>query len=175
MSVPTTFDNPSKFGEDTTSAQWFFKALAILTAIPWCFHYAEMIRVSFRDLTYCMPLFPLYNNIAWEIVYTFVCNFEDGTIPSAIALLLDCGVLYTTLKFAHREWRHAPYVQHSLGSITIVGLVVGVLFHSALSNLLGKASGFMWGAIICQVFLSVGLLRQIMIRRSTRGSSYRLL
>lgn len=58
--------------------------LIVTSGICWSIVYIECIRIGFKEKTYCMPLFALGLNIAWEGIYAFTALFvrhNIGAIP----------------------------------------------------------------------------------------------
>jgi hypothetical protein len=76
-----------------------------------------------------MPLFALALNISWELVYTFVVEERLEKTVFAIWLLIDCGLVYTAVKFGKHEWSHSPAVARNLGIILGIMTVGAALGH----------------------------------------------
>ena len=49
--------------------------LIIISGICWSVVYVDSIRTGFNQQTYCMPLFALGLNIAWEGIYAYTDLF----------------------------------------------------------------------------------------------------
>jgi len=84
--------------------QVIITALIGISGICWSIVYIECIRTGFKQKTYCMPLFALGLNFAWEGIYAFTDLFVRHSIGAqAIAnscwFLLDIIILITWLKF----------------------------------------------------------------------------
>lgn len=54
--------------------------LIIISGICWSAVYVDSIRTGFKQKTYCMPLFALGLNIAWEGIYAYTDLFIRGDI-----------------------------------------------------------------------------------------------
>ena len=83
-----------------------------------------------------MPLLALAINLSWELVLVlFVCESVLDTIGFLFWLLLDIGLVYTTVRFGPRDWegtnpwigRHIGWI---LGIMTAIGFVGQYLFTS---------------------------------------------
>lgn len=166
--------------DDTTAPQayldikWIPDTFVALMGLGWSINYVGMVQHSFRDRTYGMAIIPLCNNIGWEIVYAFVYP-SKSTMERAVFLTgvsLNLGVMYAAIKFSPREWGHAPLVEQNLAFIFFVGVFACLGGHIALAAEIGPSLAYSWGAVICQILLSVGGLGQLLARNSTRGGSY---
>ncbi|KAI4938772.1 uncharacterized protein J4E92_000053 [Alternaria infectoria] len=156
--------------------------------------YALMARQSIRDRTYAMPLFSLAFNFAWEIVFAiYVADELREKALFALWGLLDMGIVYAAVTYGANEWRHAPAVGRNIGKIFAGMLVWWCIALYAVSSWwldvdhpvnpkVGKAYrgnlgidkdelGY-WTAMVAQVVLSVMSLAQLVVRGSSRGSSY---
>lgn len=156
--------------------KWITDTFVALMGLGWSINYVGMVQHSFRDRTYSMAIIPLCNNIGWEIVYAFVYP-SKSTIERIVfvtGLTLNLGVMYAAVKFSPREWGHAPLVEKNLPLIFLVGVFTCLTGHLALAAEIGPALAYSWGAVICQILLSVGGLGQLLARNSTRGASYTL-
>lgn len=121
-----------------TQGEWVLLFDMYLT-IFWSVTYLECIRIGLRQKTYCMPLFALVMNFSWELL-----SFVDGLIHSAegnvmliygIWLLLDCGVLYTCIRYGNQETKALPerlriktgHYTFTLRMVLCVAVIIGVL------------------------------------------------
>jgi paspaline synthase len=131
-----------------------------------------MIRKSFQDRTYAMALMPLCCNIAFEFVY-LLNPPENVSSLMVIAcwLALNVPVVVTAIRFAPREWGHAPFVQRNLPWIFAVSIISWMTAHLALIAQLGPAAAVSWSAWFCLLFFSSGSLCQLMDRGGSRGTS----
>ncbi|KAF7180408.1 hypothetical protein CNMCM7691_009576 [Aspergillus felis] len=146
--------------------------LAIGVCVGWLANYLGMIRKSFQDRSYGMPLIALSCNIAFEVV--FVLYPPDIPLwPSSFALWLplDVVVVYATMRFGPNEWGHAPLVQRNLPWIFGVSLAGWMTAHLALIAQFGPTHAAAWAALVCQLLLSAANLCQLMVRGSSRGTS----
>lgn len=154
--------------------KWIPDTFVFLMGLGWCVNYIEMVRLSFRDKTYGMAIIPLCCNLAWEIVYTFVYP-SRSTAEKFVFLtgfMINTAVVYAAIRFSPREWGHAPLVQQHLPLIFAIGFWACLVGHLALAAEIGPTLAYSWGAVICQILLSVGAFAQLLVRGNTRGGSY---
>ncbi|OCK81419.1 hypothetical protein K432DRAFT_416056 [Lepidopterella palustris CBS 459.81] len=156
--------------------KWIPDLFAAMMGLGWSINYIGMVQASFRDHTYGMAIIPLCNNIGWEIVYVFVHPSKSIVERTAFftGLSLNVGVMYAAIRFSPAEWGHAPLVEKNLLSIFLVGIIACFTGHLALAAEIGPSLAYSWGAVICQILLSVGGLGQLLARNDTRGGSYTL-
>ncbi|KAB8071307.1 hypothetical protein BDV29DRAFT_193379 [Aspergillus leporis] len=144
--------------------------------LGWVINYVGMVYVSFKERTYGMAIMPLCCNIAWEFVYSLVYPskslMERGVF--AAGLLINLGVMYAAISFSPLEWSHAPLVERNLPWIFAIGTIGFLTGHLALAAEIGHSLAYSWGAVVCQLLLSIGGLCQLLCRSSTRGASYTL-
>ena len=154
--------------------------------------YYLMARQSLRDRTYGMPLLPLAFNFAWEVIFLFYVS-EDlhEKIIFTLWLLLDVGLVYAVFEYGVREWAHAPVIVRNLRTIFTAmiawwGWVLYAICAWWIENDVGKKTGIFyhgvegpdvvelgfWTASVAQVVLSCASLAQILVRDSSRGTSY---
>ncbi|KAB8077305.1 hypothetical protein BDV29DRAFT_188780 [Aspergillus leporis] len=143
-------------------------------AVCWIANYVGMLRKSYQDRTYAMALMPLCCNFAWELVHGLITPEKNGMWPAVYVCWsgLNVAVIYTAMKFAPNEWEHAPLVQRNIRYIFAVSIVGWISAHLALVAHIGPHLAQAWGAVVCQLLLSAGGLCQLLVRGSTRGTSF---
>ncbi|KAF6842706.1 hypothetical protein CMUS01_02834 [Colletotrichum musicola] len=155
---------------------WIADACKLIMGLGWTTNYVGMIRKSLKDDTYAMALLPLCCNFAWEltyaIMYAFGSSLEKWVHLSGLAL--NCGVMFTAVKNAPREFAHAPLVQRNLRLIFLLAIAGFASAHLALALQVGPELGQALSAYACQLLLSVGGLCQLLTRGHSRGASYLL-
>ncbi|KAH7068018.1 tyrosyl-DNA phosphodiesterase-domain-containing protein [Paraphoma chrysanthemicola] len=156
--------------------------------------YVLMTRKSIQDCTYAMPLFSLAFNFAWEIIFALFVAVETREVTMfTIWMLIDLGLVYAVLKYGANEWKTAPLVGENIGKLFAIMLAWWCLILYAISvwwldpsNPVNPKAGKSyqgidgldtdelgyWTALVAQVVLSGMSLAQIVIRGSSRGSSY---
>lgn len=153
---------------------WIADTCKLLMGLGWTTNYVGMIYKSLQDQTYGMALMPLCCNFAWELTYALIYPFGSDLEMwvHCTGLMLNCGVMYTAIKNAPREWAHAPLVQRNLPLIFIICVAGWTSAHLALAKQIGPALGQALSAYGCQLLLSVGGLCQLISRGHSRGASY---
>lgn len=153
---------------------WIADTCKLLMGIGWTTNYVGMVYKSLKDETYAMALMALCCNFAWELTYALIYPFGSNLemYVHFSGLMLNCGVMYTAVKNAHREWTHAPLVQRNLPLIFIICVAGFMSGHVALATQIGPSLAQSWSAYGCQLLLSVGGLCQLLCRGHSGGASY---
>lgn len=158
----------------------------------WTICYFLLVRESFRSQSYGMPLFALALNVSWEAVFAFyIAESALEKFVFTLWLLLDCGMVYSMVKYAKYEWAHSPIIGHNIGSIFAAMTAAALLGHWAfakwwIDNEVGKREGRyyngvvgpdatelgFWSAALCQAYLSVACLCQLVVRQHSGGVSW---
>lgn len=82
--------------------------LTLVSGVAWTIVYISCIHTGFKQKTYCMPLFALGLNFAWEVIYSvdevvgFIGNpdmFSAQTIANIVWACLDAVIVYTYFKY----------------------------------------------------------------------------
>nr|WGJ63583.1 terpene cyclase [Aspergillus striatus] len=144
--------------------------------LGWVINYIGMVYRSFQEKTYGMAIIPLCCNIAWEIVYAVIYPSQSVAERGVFlaGLLINFAIIYAAIRFSPNEWAHAPLVRDNLPWIFLVGISGCLTGHLALAAEIGPSLAYSWGAVICQLLLSIGGLCQLLCRNRTRGASYLL-
>ncbi|RCI09427.1 hypothetical protein L249_3754 [Ophiocordyceps polyrhachis-furcata BCC 54312] len=168
--------DPSQAPPEYQRVAWMADTCKLLMGIGWTANYIGMIYTSLQHDTYAMSLMALCCNFAWEVTYALIYPFGSRLEKSVhySGLVLNCGVMYTAVKNAPREWTHAPLVQRHVRLIFVLCLAGWTSAHMALAAQLGPLLAQAWSAYGCQLLLSVGGLCQLLCRGHSRGSSYLL-
>ena len=149
--------------------------LVVISGICWSAVYVDSIRTGFRQKTFCMPLFALGLNIAWEGIYACMDLFVRQTISAqAIAntvwFLLDIFIVVSFLKYGREEtvgeagkkW-FIPWTILVLASC----FVLQILFIAEF----GDTAGEKYSAYIQNIIMSAAYLGMLHSRRSSRGQT----
>ncbi|MFI9272725.1 hypothetical protein ACIGXM_18670 [Kitasatospora sp. NPDC052896] len=144
-------------------------ALAVGSGVFWTVTYVLVIRVGLRDRSYGMPLVALGANLSWEFIFSFV-RPHDGVqhVIDLVWLALDCGILWTVLRFGPREFRW-------LSCRAFPALVAGTIGLSylgvdAVCRQFDAGAGT-FAAFGQNLMMSGLFLGMLLTRRSTRGQS----
>jgi hypothetical protein len=163
----------------------------------WSATYVLMTRRSLATKSYGMPLLALATNVSWEIVNLFyVCEMPLEQIGLAMWLLLDVGLVYTTVRFGPDDWQASnnPWVGRNIGCILTLLTAAGCVCHLSFSvwwlaepgrgygNKAGKSwggrEGFdttemaFWSSGVSQLIASYGSLSMLLARGHSGGTGY---
>jgi hypothetical protein len=145
-----------------------FTLLMLGSGIFWTATYLLIIRRSFLDHTYGMPLVALCANISWECIFSFI--YPPAIIQHVVDLVwfsLDVVIFLQLLRFGPREFtdlsKRVFYALCGLALVTSFGVVLlmTISFHDS-----GVYSAFGQNLMMSVLFLTM-LYR----RRSLRGQS----
>ncbi len=162
----------------------------------WDAAYVLITRRSLKTKSYGMPLLGLAVNISWEIIYVFyVCEMPLEIFGFLVWLLLDLGLVYTTVKFGPEEWeRTNPWVGRNIGWILLLMTTIGCLGHLTFISWFTaephRGSGIkvgkwwrnqegydttelaFWSAAAAQLIDSAGSLAMLVVRGHSGGTGY---
>ena len=148
--------------------------LIAISGICWSAVYVDCIRTGFKQKTYCMPLFALALNIAWEGIYAFTDLFIRQTIGAqAIAntcwFVLDIFIVVTWLKYGKEEFQG----EASKWFIPWTLLVIAVSFAIQLLFIaeFGDVEGEKYSAYLQNIAMSVTFLYMLKGRNSSKGQT----
>nr|AGN73002.1 IdtB-like protein [Epichloe aotearoae] len=156
--------------------QWLADMLVAFMGVGWLINYVGMIWHSYKGETYSMGIIPLCCNIGWELVYTLVYPSRNKVEVAVFAagVTLNVFIMVAASRAAKTEWSHSPLVANHTSLIFFCGTVMCFAGHLALAAEIGPGLAYSWGAVICQIVLSLGGLCQLLQRNSTRGTSWTL-
>lgn len=153
----------------------FITILIAISGICWSAVYIESIRLGFKQKTYCMPLFALGLNIAWEGIYSYTDLFIRKDIGAqAIAntawFILDIFILITYFKFAkdeHKDKLSAKcFIPWTL-LVLIVCFVLQILFIAEFGDIEGEK----YSAYLQNIAMSITYIYMLNTRKSSKGQS----
>ncbi|KAH8890276.1 hypothetical protein GQ53DRAFT_747725 [Thozetella sp. PMI_491] len=162
----------------------------------WDVTYILMTRRSIETKSYGMPLMVLAINLSWEIVFVF---FVIETVLEFLGfvtwLILDIGLVYTTIKYGEREWKVSnPWVGRNIAWLLALMTLVACFGQYAVCSWwleepgrgFGDKTGKWWGgregidttelsfwlAAVAQLFGSAGSLAMLVVRGHSGGTGY---
>lgn len=149
--------------------------LIVTSGICWSAVYVDSIRTGLRQKTYCMPLFALGLNIAWEGIYAYTDLFvrhEIGAqaIANTIWFLLDIFIVYTFFKYGKDD------TSSELGRTWFVPWTVIVLISCVTLQILflttfGDIEGEKYSAFLQNIAMSIAYLYMLNRRHSSKGQT----
>ena len=172
-------------------------ALLGLGVLLWDATYILMTRRALATQSYGMPLLALASNLSWELVYVlYVCEMPLETVGFLFWLILDVGLVYTTVRFGEEDWRTSRmswvgrHIAAILALLVLAGCAVNYRFaawwlaepHRGTGMKFGKWWGgregydttelAFWSAGVCQAVLGVSALVMLGNRGHSGGTSY---
>lgn len=149
--------------------------LIIISGICWSTVYIDSIRLGFKQKTYCMPLFALGLNIAWEGIYAYTDLFirkDVGAqaIANTVWFLLDIFIVFTWFKYGKAD------IQSKLGKKLFVPWTIIVLASCFALQILfmmefGSIEGEKYSAFLQNIAMSIAYLYMLNSRKSSKGQS----
>ncbi|KAK3317175.1 hypothetical protein B0T19DRAFT_286852 [Cercophora scortea] len=171
-------------------------ALIAVGVLLWDATYILMTRRALATKSYGMPLLALAINVSWEIVYlVFVIDTALETAGFMFWLVLDGGLVYTTVRFGPDDWRtSSPWVGRHLGGLLALMVTFGCLGHYAFAAWWlaepGRGAGdktgkwwqgqdrfdtsemAFWSAAVSQLVLSAGSVAMLLVRGHSGGTGF---
>lgn len=152
--------------------------LIITSGICWSVVYADSIRIGFRQKTYCMPLFALGLNIAWEGIYSFTDlflrhSYGAQAFANAVWFILDIFIVITFLKYGKEEV-HGQLGKKLFFFWTILALIACFVLQILFFVEFGDVEGEKYSAFLQNLAMSVSYLYLLNRRRSSAGQSMRI-
>lgn len=81
--------------------------LVAVSGIAWTIVYLKSIQLGMKEKTYCIPLWALGLNFAWEVIYAFDGIFSGEIGAQVIAnicwMFCDAAIVYTYFKYG-KKW-----------------------------------------------------------------------
>lgn len=152
--------------------------LIITSGICWSVVYADSIRIGFRQKTYCMPLFALGLNIAWEGIYSFTDlflrhSYGAQAFANAVWFILDIFIVITFLKYGKEEV-HGQLGKKLFFFWAILALIACFVLQILFFVEFGDVEGEKYSAFLQNLAMSVSYLYLLNRRRSSAGQSMRI-
>ncbi|KAK3376482.1 hypothetical protein B0T24DRAFT_550162 [Lasiosphaeria ovina] len=162
----------------------------------WDATYILMIRRAMATKSYSMPLLGLAINLSWELVYLFyVVEMPIEAAGFLFWLLLDVGLVYTTVRFAPEDWKNtSPWVGRNIAWILALMTAVACFGNYSFAAWWlaepGMGSGdkagkwwcgqeghdttelAFWSAGFAQVVASAGSIAMLIVRGHSGGTGY---
>ena len=155
----------------------FMNILVVISGIAWSAVYVDSIRTGFKQKTFCMPLFALGLNIAWEGIYACMDLFIRRTvtaqaIANSVWFLLDIVIVITFFKFGRKESVGDTDIGRKL---FIPWVILSLLACFALQVLFiaefGDVEGEKYSAYLQNIIMSIAYLYMLKNRASSRGQT----
>ena len=152
--------------------------LVVISGICWSIVYIECIRIGFREKTYCMPLFPLGLNIAWEAIYSYYELFGRDTVriqgfANAAWVILDVMIVVTYFWFAGNEAQTEMEKKWTV-PFGVMAIAAAFVIQFLFIYEFGDEQAEIYSAYLQNIVMSVAYLYLLRSRRSSRGQSKRI-
>lgn len=145
-----------------------FTLLMLGSGIFWTATYLLIIRRSFLDHTYGMPLVALCANISWECIFSFI--YPPTIIQHVVDLVwfsLDVIIFIQLLRYGPREFADlSRRIFYGVCGLTLITSFAAVLLTTVEFNDHGVYSAFAQNLMMSVLFLAM-----LYHRRSLRGQS----
>lgn len=145
-----------------------FLVLMLGSGIFWTITYILIIRRSYQDKTYGMPLIALCANISWEAIFSFI--YPPSLIQHIVNLIwffLDVGIFVQLLRYGPREF--ADFSKRLFYSICTITLCTS--FGTVLLITMEFQDKGTYSAFGQNLMMSILFLVMLSRRRSLRGQS----
>lgn len=155
--------------------QILINILIIISGICWSIVYIDCIRTGFKQKTYCMPLFALGLNIAWEGIYAFIDLFirqQIGAqaIANTVWFLLDIFIVITFFKFGRNNSNYGENNKYFI-PWTVLVLVCCFIIQILFVVEFGNVEGEKYSAYLQNIIMSVAYLYMLNDRKSSKGQT----
>jgi hypothetical protein len=140
-----------------------------VSGLFWAATYVLIIRKSFRDKVYGMPLVALCGNLSWEFIYSVL--YPEELVYGAmfgIGFLLDIVIAWTVMRFGPAQFQQIPKPVFYAGIVATLALAATA--HLAVSEQLQDPAG-RYTAFIDNLMMSALFLGMLYQRRSLAGQS----
>jgi hypothetical protein len=153
----------------------YFKLfLMLVSAFAWTLVYINCIRLGFKQKTYCIPLWALSLNFAWEVWHGIFDLQTLGpqlqVVINGIWALFDSVIIYTFFRFGKRYFPKnlKPGWFYARG---IASLIVSFLVQYAFVKESGTVMGGGYAAFLQNLLMSVLFIAMLQNRNGTEGQS----
>ena len=149
--------------------------LIVISGICWSAVYVDSIRTGFKQKTYCMPLFALGLNIAWEGIYSFTDLFVRHSygaqaFANAAWFLLDIFLVVTYIKYGKEECKSQSEKKWFI-PWTAFALVCCFVLQLLFMYEYGDVEGEKYSAFLQNIIMSICYLYMLNSRKSLKGQT----
>ena len=145
--------------------------LTLISGISWTIVYIDMINRGFKDKTYCMPLFALAFNIAWEFMFGFLVikGISLQRVVNIVWFLFDAVIVYTYFKYGRKDFprdKERFFIPWSLTAFAVAFLVI-YFTHYEFEDFWGAR----YSAFAQNLMMSVLFIGMLVRRNNLEGQS----
>ncbi len=145
---------------------WYVWTVVILCFVFWLLAYALIIRWSFKDKTFGMPIAALIGNIAWEGLFShyFVPSFWLIQLGNTAWVGLDVLIFIAAWKYGPADFAE-PFIKRWLRTIMVVGVVMTCWIEIPFTRVYHDEHGYLLGW--AQAFMMAILFIAMLVRRNS--------
>lgn len=152
--------------------------LLLVSGICWTVVYIACIKIGISQKTYCMPVFALALNIAWEALYAMngtaiALDSSGGIDPQTVVncawFLCDCIIAFTFVKYG-RRWMPSCAKNHFVIAGCLIFLT-GAAAQLAFFFHLPWLEAAQYSAFAQNVVMSVLFVFMFLYRKGPEGQS----
>ena len=149
--------------------------LVIISGVCWSAVYVDSIRTGFRQKTYCMPLFALGLNIAWEGIYAYYEVLGRGKVSlqgvaNTVWFFLDILLVVTYFKYSKNDCT-TELEKKCQVPFGILALVICVGLQVLFIVEFGDHKAEIYSAYLQSIAMSIAYLYLLNRRRSSKGQT----
>lgn len=149
--------------------------LVVISGLCWSAVYVDSIRTGFRQKTYCMPLFALGLNIAWEGIYAYYELLGRGSISlqgvaNAAWFFLDIAIVVTYFKFSRNDCKTDMERKWQI-PFGVLALVICVVVQLLFIYEFGDKQAEIYSAYLQNIAMSIAYLYMLNRRQSDKGQT----
>ncbi len=149
--------------------------LVVISGLCWSTVYIDSIRTGFRQKTYCMPIFALGLNIAWEGIYAYYEVLGRGSvsvqgIANSAWFFLDIVLLYTYFKFSRNDCETEMEKKWQI-PFGILVLLISITIQFLFIYEFGDQQAEIYSAYLQNIAMSAAYLYLLNRRRSSKGQT----
>jgi hypothetical protein len=150
---------------------WQIWAIVALCFVFWLVAYVLIIRWSFKEKTFGMPISALAGNIVWEGLFShyFPPSFWLLQLGNTAWIGFDLLILIAAWKYGPDDFSD-PFVKRWLRTMLILGMVVATWIEIPIVRVYNDVHGQMlgWGQALMMAILFIAMLLR---RNSLKGQS----
>ena len=149
--------------------------LVIISGLWWSAVYISCIRTGFKQKRYCMPLFALALNIAWEGIYAYTDLFVRQTVSAqalanTVWFILDIFIVVTYFKYSKNdcksEWEKKWSIPFGILALACC-FGIQILFIKEF----GSYDAEIYSAYLQNIIMSLSYLYMLRNRQSSKGQT----
>lgn len=149
--------------------------LVVISGLCWSAVYVDSIRTGFKQKTYCMPLFALGLNIAWEGIYSYYELFGRGGASlqgyaNAVWVLLDVVLVVTYFLYSKNDCKSALERKWQI-PFGILALLLCIAIQVLFIYEFGDKQAEIYSACLQNIVMSASYLYLLNRRQSSKGQT----